>query len=95
MGMGNIGIEENLENLDIDQGNEKSQEGIFEKELQLEVVLHQLESQEHGGDNSSLSRDWKFVHNHPTIPIIRDPSKEVTTRRFIRNMCVNLVFYLK
>ena len=37
-----IGIEESMENLEITQGSEESQEGILEKELQQEVVQPQL-----------------------------------------------------
>ena len=38
-----IGIEENMENLELTKESEESQEGIFEKAFQLEVVLPQLE----------------------------------------------------
>ena len=76
----------------ITQGNEESQEGIFDKELQLEVILSQRESQEECGDNSNTSREWKYVHNHPINTIIGDPSKGVTIRHSIRNICGNLAF---
>ena len=72
-----------MKSLEIAQETEEPQEGIFEKELQLEVILPQLESQEQGGDNTNLPREWKFVHNHPTNLIIGDPLKRITTRHFV------------
>ena len=41
----NIGDELNLENLEISQEKEESQEGIFEKEPHQEAVLPQIELQ--------------------------------------------------
>ena len=81
-----------MKNVDIAQRNEDPQEGIYEKEIQLEVNLSQLESQEQDSDSSNLPREWKFVHNHPTNLIIGDPSKVVTARYSIRNTCGNLAF---
>ena len=44
------------------------------------------------GESSSLTKEWRFVHNHPTNLIIGDPSKGVTTRNSLRNICENLAF---
>ena len=41
------------------------------------------------GENSSLPKKWR---NHPTSLIISNPSKGVTTRNALRNICENLVF---
>ena len=44
------------------------------------------------GDNSTLSKEWRYIHNHPTSLIIGDISKGVTTRNSLRNICGNLAF---
>ena len=68
-------IEENMKNLEIILESQERQEETSEKDIQLEVVLSQLETQKQDGDNSNLPKEWKFVHNHPTNLIIGDPSK--------------------
>ena len=44
------------------------------------------------GESSSLPKEWRFIHNHPTNLITGDPSKGVTSRNFLRNICENLAF---
>ena len=44
------------------------------------------------GEGSSLPKEWRFVHNHPSNLIIDDPIKRVTTRNFLRNISENLAF---
>ena len=88
----NVGIEENMETLKITQHDQEIQEEANEKDKQLKVVLHQLENQKQDGEDSSLPKEWRFVHNHPTNLIIGDPSRGVTTRNSIINICENIVF---
>ena len=88
----NTGIENNMEALDITQDDKETQEEANEKDIQLEVVLPQLEDQKQDDENSSLPKEWRFVHNHPTNLIIGDPSIGVTTRNSIKNICENLAF---
>ena len=88
----NAGMEENMESLEINQDNKETQEEENEKDVQLEVIIAQLEDQKHDGENSSLSKEWRFIHNHPTNLIIGDSSRGVTTRNSIRNICRNLAF---
>ena len=86
----NTGIEESMKTLEITQENQESQEEAGEKDLQLEVVLPQLENQKQDGENSNISKEWRFVYNHPTNLITGDPSRRVTIRNSIRNICVIL-----
>ena len=59
-----------MENLEITHEIQESQEEAREKDIQLEVVLPQLEAQKQDCGNSNLSKEWRFVHNHPTNLII-------------------------
>ena len=43
----NVGIEENMESLEITQDDKETQEETNEKNIQIEVVLPQLEDQKH------------------------------------------------
>ena len=86
------GIEENMKSFEITKDDKETQEEANEKDIQLEVVLPQLQDQKHDGENSSLSKEWRFVHNHSTNLIIGDPSRGVTTRDSIKNICKNLTF---
>ena len=81
-----------MENLEISQENQKTHEETGKKEIQLEVVLPQMETQMQDGESSSLLKEWRFVHNHPTSLIIGDLSKWVTTRNSLRNIYENLAF---
>ena len=44
------------------------------------------------GESSSLPKEWRFVHNHPTNLIIGDLSRGGTTKNSIRNIYKNLIF---
>ena len=92
----NVGIEEAMENIEISQESQDTQGEATEKQIQLEVVLpqieNQVETQKQEGGSSNLPKEWRYVHNHPTNLIIGDPSKGVTTRNSIRNLCGNLAF---
>ena len=81
-----------MENLEISQEIQETQGEINEKGIQLEVVLPQIETQREDGESSSLPKEWRYVHNHPTSLIIGDLSKGVTTRNFLRNIYENLAF---
>ena len=90
-------IKEAMENLEISQEVQKTQEEADEKGIQLEVVLpqieNQMETQLQDGKNSNLPKEWRYIHNHPTNLIIGDPSKGATTRNSLRNICANLVLF--
>ena len=45
-----------------------------------------------GESNQDLSKEWKFVLNHPQDQIIGNPSSGVKTRSSLRNICNNLAF---
>ena len=51
-----------------------------------------MENQKRDSKNSNLPKEWRFVHNHPTNFIIGDPSRVITTRNSLRNICGNLAF---
>ena len=51
-----------------------------------------METQKQDGENSSLPKEWRFMYNPPTNLIIGDPSRGITTRTSIRNICRNLAF---
>ena len=42
--------------------------------------------------SQDLSKDWKFVINHPQDQIISNSSSGIRTRSSLRNICNNLVF---
>ena len=52
-----VGIEEGMKKLKITHGSQESQEKACKKDLQLEVVLPQLETQMEDVKNSNLSRE--------------------------------------
>ena len=39
-----------------------------------------------------LPKEQKFAHNHPNELILRDPSKGITTRFSMKNVCMHLAF---
>ena len=51
-----------------------------------------METQVQNGESSSLPKEWRFIHNHLTNLIISYPSKGLTTRNSLRNICENLAF---
>ena len=53
-----------MKSLEITQDDKKTQEEENE-DIQLEVVQHQLEDQKYDGENLSLPKEWRFVHNQP------------------------------
>ena len=69
----NVEIEENIENLEISQESQETNREVSEKEIQLEVILPQMETQVQDGESSNLPKEWRFVHNHPTNLIIGNP----------------------
>ena len=73
----NVGLEEQMENLEISQDSQETREEAGEKGIQLEAMLHQMENQMESQmqDGSNLPKEWRYVHNHPTSLIIDDPSK--------------------
>ena len=81
-----------MENLEISQENQETHEEDGEKEIQLEVVIPKMKTQLQNGESSSLPKEWRFIHNHLTNLIISDPSKGLTTRNFLINICENLAF---
>ena len=87
----NAGIEENIEKLEITQDDKETQEEEWEGH-KIGKVLPQLGDQQQNGENSSLPKEWRFVYNHPTNLIIGDPSRGITTRNSLRNICENLAF---
>ena len=51
-----------------------------------------METQILNDENSNLPKEWRYVHNHPSNLIIGDPSKGVTIRNSLRNICENIAF---
>ena len=45
-----------------------------------------------GESSQDLSKEWKFVINHPQDQIIGNPFSGVRTRFSLRNICYNLAF---
>ena len=39
-----------------------------------------------------LPKVWRFAHNHPKELILGDPSKGITTRASMKNVCRHLAF---
>ena len=76
-----------MENLEIFQENQETQGESSEKEIKLEVVQPQIETQRQADESLNFPKEWRFVHNHPTSLIIGDPLKGVTTRNSLRNIC--------
>ena len=51
-----------------------------------------LPQQVQGESSQDLSKEWKFLINHPQDQIIGNPSSGVRTIFFFRNICKNLAF---
>ena len=70
----------------------KLKERSAKTKIKLEVVLSQMETQREDGESLSIPKEWRYVYNYPTSLIISDPSKGVTTRNSLRNICGNIEF---
>ena len=86
-----LGLETSMGKLQIEY--RRQQEEIVEDPKKEESPLALPPPQQVQGESSQdLSKDWKFVINHPQDQIIGNPSSGVRTRSSLRNICNNLIF---
>ena len=74
-------IEDRMKELTFNDSNEQ-------KKDQLNESINDQNIQEQPQDTGNLSREWRYIHNHPKKLIIEDPIQGVKTKSSLRDVVI-------
>ena len=84
-----LGLETYMRTLQIEDRIQQEENEVNPKEERPLLTLPHPQ-QVQGESRQDLSKEWKFVINHPQDQIIGNPSSGVRTRFSLRNICNNV-----
>ena len=78
-------IEDEMKELILNDSDEQNKDQMDEK--YEDESINDQNIQEQPQDTGNLSREWRYVYNHPKELIIGDPTQGVRTRSSFRDVC--------